>query len=178
MRDDHSKQLELLKDRSNSTEIPSQTSTINNVNSKIVRFFTFKTHFQTTTVDNRQERTSSDPPSDRETLIKQYYSQKIVDLETKLQLANGKGIAFYNEVKSKRYFFIRNKNRLTIVSKYSSTFETFERSRNQMSFGNRSSSTGIKSNESQFIHLKDFRTKTLFRMNWQQQLRVTKNKSP
>ena len=31
-------------------------------------------------------------------LIKQYYSQKIVDLETKLQLANGKGIAFYNEV--------------------------------------------------------------------------------
>jgi len=31
-------------------------------------------------------------------LIKQYYSQKIIDLETKLQLANGKGIAFYNEV--------------------------------------------------------------------------------
>ena len=31
-------------------------------------------------------------------MIKQYYSQKILDLETKLQLANGKGIAFYNEV--------------------------------------------------------------------------------
>jgi len=43
-------------------------------------------------------------------LIKQYYSQKIVDLETKLQLANGKGIAFYNEVKQKRYFFSKNKS--------------------------------------------------------------------
>ncbi len=48
--------------------------------------------------DQRDHRTSSDPPSEREVLIKQYYSQKIHDLETKLQLANGKGIAFYNEV--------------------------------------------------------------------------------
>jgi hypothetical protein len=46
----------------------------------------------------RDRRTSSDPPSEREVMIKQYYSQKIVDLETKLQLANGKGIACYNEV--------------------------------------------------------------------------------
>ena len=35
-------------------------------------------------------------------MIKQYYSQKILDFETKLQLANGKGIAFYNEVKGTR----------------------------------------------------------------------------
>jgi hypothetical protein len=48
--------------------------------------------------DLRERRTNSDPPSERETMIKQYYSQKIIDLETKLQLANGKGIAFYNEV--------------------------------------------------------------------------------
>ena len=47
----------------------------------------------------RDSRTSSDPPSEREIMIKQYYSQKILDLETKLQLANGKGIAFYNEVR-------------------------------------------------------------------------------
>ncbi len=46
----------------------------------------------------KDHRASSDPPSEREMLIKQYYSQKILDLETKLQLANGKGIAFYNEV--------------------------------------------------------------------------------
>lgn len=46
----------------------------------------------------RESRTSSDPPSEREVMIKQYYSQKILELETKLQHANGKGIAFYNEV--------------------------------------------------------------------------------
>ena len=55
--------------------------------------------------DQRDHRTSSDPPSEREVLIKQYYSQKIHDLETKLQLANGKGIAFYNEVCHFTYFF-------------------------------------------------------------------------
>lgn len=56
--------------------------------------------FQLATNDERDHRTTSDPPSEREMMIKQYYSQKIQDLETKLQLANGKGIAFYNEVLS------------------------------------------------------------------------------
>ncbi len=82
MRDDHSKQIEELKDKTNHTEqideiISSSSTTIN---------------------DQRDHRTSSDPPSEHEVLIKQYYSQKIHDLETKLRLANGKEIAFYNEV--------------------------------------------------------------------------------
>lgn len=81
MRDDHSKQIESLKDKSISHETLQQTTTNN-----------------TTVADYRDERSNSDPPSEREMLIKQYYSQKIVNLETKLQLANGKGIAFYNEL--------------------------------------------------------------------------------
>lgn len=82
MRDDHLKQIDQLKDKTNHSEqideiISSSLSTNNN---------------------QRDQRTTSDPPNEREVLIKQYYSQKILDLETKLQLANGKGIAFYNEV--------------------------------------------------------------------------------
>jgi protein phosphatase 1 regulatory subunit 21 len=86
MRDDHSKDMESLREHSQSNvtideqldQIASSTST----NDKRLR----------------ARRATSDPPSERETTIKQYYSQKILDLETKLQLANGKGIAFYNEV--------------------------------------------------------------------------------
>lgn len=70
MRDDHLKQLDEMKGKSSHEPID----------------------------DQRDHRTHSDPPNEREVLIKQYYSQKIHDLETKLQLANGKGIAFYNEV--------------------------------------------------------------------------------
>jgi hypothetical protein len=80
MRDDHSKQIEELKDKTNHTEQIDEIISSPSIN------------------DQRNHRTTSDPPSEREVLIKQYYSQKIHDLETKLQLANGKGIAFYNEV--------------------------------------------------------------------------------
>ena len=80
MRADHSKELDALKDRSSST-----VSNNEQLDQMLI-------------ADPREHRTGSEPPSERETLIKQYYSQKIVDLETKLQLANGKGIAFYNEV--------------------------------------------------------------------------------
>lgn len=80
MRDDYSKEIDALRDRSNSEQV----DPILLADEKVT--------------DQRDRRTQSDPPSERETLIKQYYSQKIVDLETKLQLANGKGIAFYNEV--------------------------------------------------------------------------------
>jgi hypothetical protein len=82
MRDDYSKEIDALRDRSNTNN--EQVDSILLVDEK--------------TADQRERRTQSDPPSEREILIKQYYSQKIVDLETKLQLANGKGIAFYNEV--------------------------------------------------------------------------------
>ncbi|CAF0987223.1 unnamed protein product [Rotaria sordida] len=88
MRDDHSKQIEELKDKTN------QTTTTNE------EFDGMVTSLPTTSITNipRDYRTSSDPPSERELMIKQYYSQKILDLETKLQLVNGKGIAFYNEL--------------------------------------------------------------------------------
>jgi hypothetical protein len=61
--------------------------------------------FQSAINVQRDYRTSSEPPSERELMIKQYYSQKILDLETKLHLANGKSIAFYNEV-FQSYFLI------------------------------------------------------------------------
>ncbi|CAF4685473.1 unnamed protein product [Rotaria sp. Silwood1] len=88
MRDDHSKQIEELKDKTN------QTTTTNEEFDGIV------TSLPTTSVTNneRDHRKTSDPPSEREIMIKQYYSQKILDLETRLQLVNGKGIAFYNEL--------------------------------------------------------------------------------
>lgn len=87
MREDHSKQLDEIKDKSSSEPIDGILSSPID--------------------EQRDHRTHSDPPNEREVLIKQYYSQKIHDLETKLQLANGKGIAFYNEVffPSKTFFF-------------------------------------------------------------------------
>ncbi|CAF1431644.1 unnamed protein product [Adineta steineri] len=88
MRDDYSKQIDELKDKTN------QPLTTNEQIDEII-----STSPTTSTINiQRESRTSSDPPSEREMMIKQYYSQKILDLETKLQLANGKGIAFYNEL--------------------------------------------------------------------------------
>ncbi|CAF4716823.1 unnamed protein product, partial [Rotaria sp. Silwood2] len=88
MRDDHSKQIEELKDKTN------QTATTNEEFDEIVTSLPIIP----TTNNERTHRKASDPPSEREIMIKQYYSQKILDLETKLQLVNGKGIAFYNEL--------------------------------------------------------------------------------
>jgi hypothetical protein len=115
MRDDHSKQIEELKDKTNHTEQIDELISSPSIN------------------DQRNHGTSSDPPSEREVLIKQYYSQKIHDLETKLQLANGKGISFYNEVCEFIDLFFFLMSFLFLVGKYSSTFKTFERSRRKIS---------------------------------------------
>ncbi|CAF1535021.1 unnamed protein product [Rotaria magnacalcarata] len=90
MRDDHSKQIEELKDKTNQT---TATGTNEEFDGIIISS-------PTTPITNnqRENRTTSDPPSERELMIKQYYSQKILDVETKLQLVNGRGIAFYNEL--------------------------------------------------------------------------------
>lgn len=84
MRDDLLKEIDSFKDKTKDEHIDPLSST--------------GTTIKIDSNDQYEYRRSSDPPSERELMIKQYYSQKIVDLETKLQLANGKGIAFYNEL--------------------------------------------------------------------------------
>lgn len=90
MRDDLLKEIDSFKDKTKDEHIDPLIST-----------GTTTTMMKIDSNDQHEHRRSSDPPSDRELMIKQYYSQKILDLETKLQLANGKGIAFYNEVKQR-----------------------------------------------------------------------------
>ena len=80
MRDDLLKEIDLFKEKSKDEE--QFNSTTNQIDS----------------IDQREYLRHSDEPTERESMIKQYYSQKIVELEKNLQLANGKGIAFYNEV--------------------------------------------------------------------------------
>lgn len=81
MRDDLLKEIDALKEKTNDNGTSDEQLE------------------QLISIDQRDRHRSSDPPSERESMIKQHYSHKIAELETKLQLANGKGIAFYNEVK-------------------------------------------------------------------------------
>lgn len=107
MRDDLLKEIESLKEKTNhnssANEQLEEIISSNNVRNhgrpidRVERFVFLA--LQTSQLEGRDDRSQSEPATEREILLKIYFTQKIEDLENKLQVANGKGIAFYNEVR-------------------------------------------------------------------------------